>query len=398
MKRLRAWLCVLMVLACASPAGAIVYYGDFDWRQNGGNYVTPIRNQGGLGSCWAFSAVAALESQFLINAGTPGMNLDLSEQHLVCDSSTGMGGHENLALSYIVSLGITDEATLPYLAQPTSPLWPVERPYTVYKTDAVTNYCTGSYTTTSEIKSWLTSTGPLSCAIYTGDWFDPATVGAEGAAGSAMDFSLPEWLRHREDPGPLGPDDPVGAINHSVCIVGYKDVPSMSSGGYWIIKNSWGSNWGDSGYGFMEYGDVEKYNRIHAVTGATYTVVEPSRAPVAADDAYVVNEDERMVGYRYQGVLVNDTDINTPHDELTSLKITDPEHGTVTLGSTGWITYTPDEDYSGPDSFTYMAYDGQSYSDPATVNLDIVSINDVPVAVDDAYSVEQNSVLNTYGY
>ena len=54
-----------------------------DWRDNGGNYVTPIRDQKSCGSCWAFATTAALESATLITLGTPGVDLNLAEQMLV---------------------------------------------------------------------------------------------------------------------------------------------------------------------------------------------------------------------------------------------------------------------------------------------------------------------------
>ena len=75
----------------------------FDWRNNNGNFVTPIRDQGDCGSCWAFATTAALESQELIVNNTPGINLDLSEQMLVCCSNSGScsGGYVNTSSDYI---------------------------------------------------------------------------------------------------------------------------------------------------------------------------------------------------------------------------------------------------------------------------------------------------------
>ncbi|HTZ40930.1 MAG TPA: C1 family peptidase [Syntrophales bacterium] len=79
-----------------------------DWRNNGGSFVTPIRNQGGCGSCWAFATTAALESVTLRVNNTPGIDLNLSEQVLVSCGGSGDcgGGYISTAASYIRDTGL----------------------------------------------------------------------------------------------------------------------------------------------------------------------------------------------------------------------------------------------------------------------------------------------------
>ena len=255
--RKSGWLvCALAVMVLAVPAWAITF--DFDWRDIGGqDFTTPVRNQGACGSCWAFAAVGALEAKFDITASNPNLNYDLSEQHLICDGSCGDcgGGWEFAALDFFRNTGITDEATLPYTAQNTSPNWPLTGAHWLYQITANQNWLT---CTTDNLQSALQTYGPLVCAINTSDWYTPTTA-------PVGDIDAP----------PLGfMEDPVGAINHAVLMVGYNDVPTLPSGGYWVVKNSWGSGWGDSGYGYFEYGDIEKWNRVHAITGDTYRVYQ----------------------------------------------------------------------------------------------------------------------------
>jgi VCBS repeat-containing protein len=79
---------------------------------------------------------------------------------------------------------------------------------------------------------------------------------------------------------------------------------------------------------------------------------------------------------------------------LTAALVTGPAHGDLNLSADGSFTYLPEADYHGADSFTYTANDGTHDSAPATVALTINSVNDAPVAVDDAYFVAEDGTLS----
>ena len=103
-----------------------------DWRNNGGNFVTPVRNQGGCGSCWAFATTAALESSVLRAENTPGVDLNLSEQVLIsCGSSGGndagscSGGYISYASDYIRNTGLPLETCYPYTGETAAAAAPV---------------------------------------------------------------------------------------------------------------------------------------------------------------------------------------------------------------------------------------------------------------------------------
>jgi hypothetical protein len=102
------------------------------------------------------------------------------------------------------------------------------------------------------------------------------------------------------------------------------------------------------------------------------------------------------------GVLKNDTDAD--HDPLSASPLTGPSHGTLELNSNGSFTYTPEAGYRGTDSFTYLAEDGKSVSEPATVTITVTApppppppapppTNHAPTANNDAYSVAEDAKL-----
>jgi hypothetical protein len=124
----------------------------------------------------------------------------------------------------------------------------------------------------------------------------------------------------------------------------------------------------------------------------TYTILPTqttNNPPNAVDDTATVNEDSIN---NVINVLINDTDPDSNPLSITS--VTDPPHGTAANNVTS-VTYTPDADYFGSDSFNYTISDGNGGSDSATVNVTINNVNDNPDAVDDAATVDKDSGPNT---
>jgi large repetitive protein len=115
------------------------------------------------------------------------------------------------------------------------------------------------------------------------------------------------------------------------------------------------------------------------------TVVEPNVAPVAEDQAVEVIEDTP------KDIVLVATDADG--DPLTYTIVNPPANGVLT-GTGANITYTPNQDYFGPDSFTFTASDGVLTSNVATVTITVTPVNDAPVAVDDAFSTNENTPLN----
>ncbi|HWC66681.1 MAG TPA: PKD domain-containing protein, partial [Acidimicrobiales bacterium] len=113
-------------------------------------------------------------------------------------------------------------------------------------------------------------------------------------------------------------------------------------------------------------------------------------APVSVADAYVLNEDTPLA-VTGPGVLENDEDVDG--DALNAILLIGPAHGSLTLQADGSFSYVPDVNFSGSDSFVYKANDGLADSAAALVTLTVNSVNDAPVADDDAYGVEEDAVL-----
>lgn len=189
----------------------------FSWQDK----LTPIRNQGNCGSCWAFSAQATIADVLALHGKG---SLDLSEQWLVsCDkeSSGCGGGWYHSAFDLVRSQGNVLEKDMPY-TQSNGSCKAV--PHT-YKLVAFKELSAG-VATIAAIKQAVYMYGPISVAVSVSGGFDSYKSGIfnEGASGT---------------------------INHATNIVGWDDTEKPA---HWIMRNSWGSSWGENGYMRIAYG------------------------------------------------------------------------------------------------------------------------------------------------
>ncbi|MCA9175933.1 MAG: tandem-95 repeat protein [Planctomycetales bacterium] len=125
---------------------------------------------------------------------------------------------------------------------------------------------------------------------------------------------------------------------------------------------------------------------------ATVTInVNPIlHAPVAGDDDYAIDEDG-VLSVPAPGVLSNDSDLDG--DALTAVLVSNPANGVLTFGPDGAFEYVPSPNFNGVDSFTYSVTDGGFVSAPATVRITVSPVADAPVAVADAFVVNEDGVL-----
>ena len=197
----------------------------FDWRDKG--YVSPVKDQGSCGSCWAFSTVANLEGQYYKGKGKM---VTLSEQMLVdCDtydSACNGGLMENTFTWLKENGGIMTDADYPYVGYKQScksdPSKYVDMTITGYK-KLGSSSSTWDPVDEDEIKEFLYETGPLAVALNANP--------LQTYTGGILDKTSSQC--------------PISGMNHAVTMVGYG---SESGKDYWIIKNSWGKSWGEDGY------------------------------------------------------------------------------------------------------------------------------------------------------
>jgi len=190
----------------------------YDWRDSG--VVSPVKNQGSCGSCWAFSAIGNIESQLALQTKTV---VQLSEQELVdCDKGDDQGCNGGLmetAFKYLETAGVVSEDDYEYTGRDGT--CSVAGKKVVAK---VTGYHYAGTEDETQIKQLLFENGPFAIAInatplqfYFWGIFNP-------------------WFEFLCSPTEL---------NHGVLLVGYGIEGSTP---YWIVKNSWGASWGEKGY------------------------------------------------------------------------------------------------------------------------------------------------------
>jgi C1A family cysteine protease len=205
-----------------------------DWRNvNGVNWLGPVMNQGNCGSCVAFASVASLEARYRITMGPLWANPTFSPQQLFnCGGGyCNIGWTPGSAASFLKKTGIVDSACVPYVSGSTGDdvsCKAMKCNNQALRTLKIVGSSTPSFTggSAERVKQALMQ-GPLLTTMtvysdfmtYAGGIYKHVTGGREGG--------------------------------HAISLVGYNDLDR-----YWIIRNSWGDNWGENGFARVSYDDV----------------------------------------------------------------------------------------------------------------------------------------------
>ncbi len=312
-----------------------------DWRSfEGINYVSPVKNQGNCGSCWAFATTAALESQVMLFTG--GSLIDLSEQILVSCSGTGTcsGGSSLSATGFIQDVGLPVETCLPYTATDSScnnacADW-------VNNTFGIVGWHRASSTTITvdDIKTGLYLYGPVVATMYVyNDFYYYRTGIYKYTTGSY-----------------------IGA--HAVLVVGYDDFNQC-----FIVKNSWGTGWGEAGYFKIAYSEVGGTSKF----GYSALVYEGHEEPIIIDPVAPAAEIASPTdGSSLVGIAT--ISVATPSGSAVSKVEMYVDGALFTTDSVSPFSYAWDtaKTNNGNHSLKAVAYDASGNtgaSSPVTVNV-----------------------------
>ncbi len=277
----------------------------WDWRNSG--IVTPIRDQGGCGSCWAFGTVGVMESALGKNGIS---NVNLSEQFLVSCNTAGWGCgggltahmfHEYQPGNNQTEAGAVLETDMSYTGTDSSCTQTYNHPYKLSAWQFITP-TENDMPTVEQIKS----------AIYTNG---PVTAGVCESSG---------WSNYRGGIFSTDESSHCGTgVNHQIILVGWDD---NGGNGYWILRNSWGTSWGMGGYMYISYnisrvGQGTSWVATTDPIAPTITEITPYSMPQGANGQTLTINGTNLTGAT---INISGTDVTLGTPTVTATRIDVP--------------------------------------------------------------------------
>ena len=245
----------------------------WDWRnRHGKNWITAVKNQGTCGSCWAFAAIGAVEAYTNLYFNQS-LNLDLSEQELISCNPYNMdcnGGFPTLALSLISDRGVVDEQCFPYIMD-----------------EGNCQYCSNpTETITIGHEDWgeLSSEDELKQYLFR----SPVTLDLDGWRHAILLIGYKTLAA-----GDTIYMDNVGNGYSDDWIIVPKESPLIGQTA-WLFKNSYGTEWGEDGFGWM----VVDWNNIKG----SWTAIKGDISSLQYDDTDILITDEDGDGFYFWGI------------------------------------------------------------------------------------------------
>ncbi len=230
--------------------------------------VTPVRNQNPYGTCWSFATLGSIESFLLGSEAIE--NRDFSEMHLAWYAYTGDSSFTTKVLpagyDRILDQGGNLWKSTALLVRRTGPVDEADCPYSTFERPSGhwSNYATRKHLTDVNYLPWTTgktSDADIKNALMT-----------YGAVAVAFRWESTYYSPANRTYYYNG----AGDSNHEVLVVGWDDAfshdlfsPDAGTNGAWIVKNSWGTGWGDGGYFHLSYNDASLRDGAAFVAGPT---------------------------------------------------------------------------------------------------------------------------------
>jgi C1A family cysteine protease len=331
---------LLTAAGSGGAGGAAAAYTSFDWSYPT-SYVTPVRNQGNCGSCWAFATTAALESYTQIKNNLPGQELNLAEQVMVSCGGAGScgGGYIGTAANYIKNTGLPQETCYPYTQTNGT------------CSAACYNWQSNSY----KITGW----GYVATTAPTVDAIKNALV-TYGPLVTTMDVYADFFSYHS---GIYKYVSGTYQGGHAILIVGFDDANQCFK-----VKNSWGTGWGEAGFFRIAYSEVTSVVGFGEYTIAYYQPTPPAPPPTpptppppAPTCSYSISPASSSANWKGGSGNINVTAGSTCAWTATS----DASWVTITTGKSGTgngtVRYSVSSNWSTSSRSAFVTAAGKSF-------------------------------------